>query len=212
MKVIQTDYGNDVEILKFVDHFVGEVIQVSDENVTANEYGKKIVPAGSVLDKDGKVVNGSTAIGVLLHDVDVTYGSKAGTIVVHGFIDGTKLPIRELTSDCVSALKMIKFYDLATSTAPVITLTAGTMDTSTHKVKVAVKVEDDSTITACKYLYDSAAKNKADFASAGTAIRLTNGVAEVEVTADDTADKVLTVYAKDAVGNEAVKTVTITQY
>lgn len=212
MKFIQTDYGNDVEILKFVDHYVGEAIQVSDANVTANEYGKKIVPAGSILDKDGKVVNNNTAVGVLLHDVDVTYGSKAGTIVIHGFIDGTKLPIRELTSDCVSAMKMIKFYDLATSTAPVITLTAGEMDASTHKVKVAVKVEDASTISACKYLYDATAKNASAFASAGTSIALTKGVAEVEVEADDSADKVLTVYAKDAVGNEAVKTVTITQY
>lgn len=112
MKVIRTDYGNDVEILKFVDHFVGEAIQVSDSGVSANEDGKKIVVAGSLLNKDGVVANDGTVVGVLLHDVDVTYGSAAGTIVVHGFIDGTKLPSAEVPQAVVDALPMVKFYDV----------------------------------------------------------------------------------------------------
>ena len=112
MKVIQTDYGNNVEILKFVDHFVGQAIQVSDADVEVNEDGKKIVPAGSLLNAEGKVANDGTVVGVLLHDVDVTYGSKAGTIVIHGFIDGTKLPSSTVPQAVVSALPMVKFYDV----------------------------------------------------------------------------------------------------
>lgn len=211
MKFKQTSYGNNIEILKYgAQDYVARPIMVSATGIVANEDGKKIVKAGSILNNAGVVVNDGSAEGVLLWDVDVTYGDAPGSLVMFGFIDGTKLPNKEITSNAMAAMKLIKFVDIPNGPNPVITLTAGEMGAD-HKVKVAVKVEDASEVTA-KYLYDATAKQASDFASAGTAIALTNGVGEVEVTADDSADKYLTVYAKDSEGNESVQNIKIVQY
>lgn len=211
MKFKQTNYGNNIEILKYgAQDYIARPIMVSATGIIANEDGKKIVPAGSILDKNGAVVNDGSAEGVLLWDVDVTYGDAPGSLVMFGFIDGTKLPNKEISSNAMAAMKLIKFIDIPNGPNPVITLTAGTIDAQ-HKVKVAVKVEDASEVTA-KYLYDAAAKQASDFASDGTEITLNNGVGEVEVTADDSADKYLTVYAKDSEGNESVQNIKIVQY
>lgn len=211
MKFKQTSYGNNIEILKYgAQDYIARPIMVSANGIKANEDGKKIVPAGSILDKNGAVVNDGSAEGVLLWDVDVTYGDAPGSLVMFGFIDGTKLPNKEISSNALASMKLIKFIDIPNGPNPVITLTAGEMGED-HKVKVAVKVEDASEVTA-KYLYDATAKQVSDFASAGTVITLTNGVGEVEVTADDSADKYLTVYAKDSEGNESVQNIKIVQY
>lgn len=212
MKFTNISYGNNVEILKFgAQDYVAHPIMVSATGISAGADGKKIVKAGSILSSAGAIVNDGTAEGVLLTDVDVTYGDAPGALVVFGFIDGTKIPVREIDSAALAAMKLIKFYDLIPETAPVITLTAGEMG-SDHKVKVTVKVTDDSAISSCKYLYDTTAKEKSDFTSAGTTITLVDGEAEVEVTADDSADKYITVYALDSIGNDAVKNVKIEQY
>ena len=211
MKFVKTDYGNNIEILKYgVQDYISRPIMVSATGIVANEDGKKIVKAGSILNNAGVIVNDGSAEGVLLWDVDVTYGDAPGSLVMFGFIDGTKLPNKEISSNAMAAMKLIKFVDIPNGPNPVITLTAGEMDAQ-HKVKVAVKVEDASDVTA-KYLYDAAAKQVSDFASAGTAITLTDGKGEVEVTADDSADKYLTVYAKDSEGNESVQNIKIVQY
>lgn len=110
-KLIQKEYLNSVEVLK-TDHYVANPIMVSDTGINADTNGKKIVKAGSILDKDGSIVNDATAVGVLLADVDVTYGPKEGALVVHGYIDGTKLPVDEIDKDVLLALPMIKFYDI----------------------------------------------------------------------------------------------------
>ena len=111
MKFIRTDYGNKVEILKYgVQDYIARPIMVSATGITANEDGKKIVPGGSLLDGNGAIVNNGTAEGVLLWDVDVTYGDSAGSLVMFGFIDKTKLPVQPST-EAVTALKLIKFCD-----------------------------------------------------------------------------------------------------
>ena len=48
-KFVQTDYLNKTEILKFPDHYVALAVMVSDESVSANADGKKIVPAGTIV-------------------------------------------------------------------------------------------------------------------------------------------------------------------
>lgn len=111
MKFVQTEYGNNLEILKLVDHYVAVPTPVLAAGAV-EENGKKIVKAGSILDVNGAIVNDGTAVGVLLHDVDVTYGNANGTLVIHGFIDGTKLPVAELAEATVKALPMIKFFDV----------------------------------------------------------------------------------------------------
>lgn len=64
--------------------------------------GTKIVPAGAVIP-----ANGSTAVGILYEDVDVTLGAAAGSIVTRGTIYGDRLPAA-LDSDAASALTEIK--------------------------------------------------------------------------------------------------------
>ena len=110
MKFTQTEYANSKEILKN-DHYVAIPTPVLAAG-GVDEDGKKVVKAGAILDKTGKIVNDGTAVGVLLHDVDVTYGNANGTLVIHGNIDGTKLPNKNVAAAAVSAMPQIKFFDI----------------------------------------------------------------------------------------------------
>lgn len=98
-------YSNKKEILKFND-FVSTTVNVTDVGVTAVD-GKKILKAGtiiggktkSVLLNTGEVVEEkNTAVkapdaeGVLLYDVDVTYGPREGSMVIYGYINIDKIP------------------------------------------------------------------------------------------------------------------------
>ena len=91
MKVVQTNYGTSIDILFNLDPYTARPIMVSDEGVTADANGKKIVKAGSILDKDGAIVNDATARYVLLKDIDVTYGPAAGAGVYKGTLDEAKI-------------------------------------------------------------------------------------------------------------------------
>jgi len=119
MKFVQTDYGNTKQILKFPDHYVALPVTVDDAGVVAID-GKKIVPAGTivgggtlsdpeVLVKKATTTEGaSNAEGVLLNDVDVTYGPAPGAMIIHGFIDETKIPATPDDAER-TALKQITF-------------------------------------------------------------------------------------------------------
>lgn len=111
MKVVQTNYGMDVDILFNLDPYTARPIMVSDEEVEAVN-GKKIVKAGTPLDKAGKAANDATARYVLLKDVDVTYGPKAGTGVYRGTLNKDKIKdYAGITLDAaaITALKGIIF-------------------------------------------------------------------------------------------------------
>lgn len=112
MKVVQTNYGMDVDILFNLDPYTARPIMVSDEEVAAVN-GKKIVKAGTPLDKNGKAANDATARYVLLKDVDVTYGPKAGAGVYRGTLNKDKIKDyadgTELTAEAIAALKGIIF-------------------------------------------------------------------------------------------------------
>lgn len=114
MKYTQVDYSNREEILKFPDHYVALAVTVDDTNVAANSEGKKILPAGTPVGgvggatledeslkvekkNDSGAVSGeqgsaADAEGILLNDVDVTHGPAGGAMLVHGFVDPSKLP------------------------------------------------------------------------------------------------------------------------
>lgn len=72
-------------------------IVVSDSGVTANAEGKKIVKAGTPLTGNLEARNTaftagtSNAVGVLLHDVDVTNGAENGTLLIFGFVNLDRL-------------------------------------------------------------------------------------------------------------------------
>ena len=118
MKFKTTNYGNRKEILKFPDHYVNVAITVSDSGVSANGEGRKVVPAGTVL--GGGVLanettpaiktNGLGAEGVLFYDVDVTDGPAPGAMLIHGFLDTSKLPEAPNT-EAIAALKQITFVE-----------------------------------------------------------------------------------------------------
>lgn len=108
MKFVKTEYGNNKSILKYVDHYVNVPIMVSDSGISADAEGKKIVKAGSFLNASGAIVSDATAAGVLFYDVDVTHGDAPGAILIHGFVDVTKLPVQP-TDEVKTALKLVQF-------------------------------------------------------------------------------------------------------
>ncbi len=100
-KIKVTKYTNNKEILKY-DHFVSEQVILTQDNATT-VGDKKIVKAGTILP-----ANNATAKGVVLYDVDVTNGDETGALVIHGFIDKSKIPAQP-ESAAITALPMIKF-------------------------------------------------------------------------------------------------------
>ena len=112
MKVKTTEYGTTKEILKYQAHHVAIAAMIDDTGITANADGKKIVPAGTLVTGLGDDVvvlaNDDTTQGIILSDVDVTHGKAPCAVVVHGFIDLTKIP-EAPEPDAIAALPMIKF-------------------------------------------------------------------------------------------------------
>lgn len=97
MKFTAKTFVNTNEIL-YNDHYVG--IPYDCSAIAANEDG--IIPAGTIVPN-----NDATAIGVLLSDV-VKADNPNGTIVIHGFIKKSALPVAP--ADTV-AIPMVKFMD-----------------------------------------------------------------------------------------------------
>lgn len=135
MKVVQTNYGMDVDILFNLDPYTARPIMVSDEGVTAVD-GKKIVKAGTLLDKNGEAANDATARYVLLKDIDVTYGPKAGAGVYRGTLNKDKIEANlttdsenpfEISEAAMAALKGIIFMsDADIDYVPGLNVEAGT--------------------------------------------------------------------------------------
>lgn len=74
--------------------------KVANTGVTADSDGKKIVKAGTPLYGSLTARNtaftvsgsqGATPVGIILHDVDVTSGTKNAQVVSFGFVDISKL-------------------------------------------------------------------------------------------------------------------------
>lgn len=95
-------YVNVNQILFNTDPQVSVGILVSNTGITAGADGKKIVKAGTPLTgsleargtafaKASTTEGVSNAVGVLLHDVDVTAGAENGTLLIFGFVDLNKV-------------------------------------------------------------------------------------------------------------------------
>lgn len=97
MKYTNKAVTRPAEIL-YNDHYVA--IPYDCTEIAANEDG--IIPAGTMIPK-----NDATAIGVLLSDVKKE-SNPNGTIVIHGFIKKSKLPVAPAGT---VVLPMIKFMD-----------------------------------------------------------------------------------------------------
>ena len=81
--------------------------KANDNSVTTKDgpNGSKYVPMGSVYKKDG-----STAVGIVYEDVDVTLGEAAGSVVISGTVYKDRLPDTELAT-VEEDLKNITFID-----------------------------------------------------------------------------------------------------
>lgn len=80
-------------------------VVVTNTGLTADSEGKKILKAGTPIAGNldarttaftkatttGDSTPASNAVGVLLHDVDVTSGSANGTILIFGFVNTNRL-------------------------------------------------------------------------------------------------------------------------
>lgn len=83
-------------------------IKVDKSKTTLNS--DEILPAGTFVDKDGKVVNDSTAFGVVYSDVEFkdSHGTEIVPVTIFGFIKESELPVAP-TNETKEALKIIKF-------------------------------------------------------------------------------------------------------
>lgn len=117
-------YGNTNQILFAVEHQVSMGVVVS-EALGVAEGTKKVVKAGTPLAGNldarttaftaataGSSTEASDAVGVLLHDVDVTTGDANGTLLLFGFVNTNRIDATtkaKLTDIVKAAMPMIKF-------------------------------------------------------------------------------------------------------
>ena len=117
-------YGNTNQILFAVEHQVSMGVVVSKALGVA-EGTKKVVKAGTPLTGNldarttaftaataGSSAEASNAVGVLLHDVDVTTGDANGTLLLFGFVNTNRIDATtkaKLTDTVKKAMPMIKF-------------------------------------------------------------------------------------------------------
>lgn len=118
-RIKKETYVNVNQILFNTDPQVSVGILVSDTGISAGDDGKKIVKAGTPLSgsleargtaftKAATASGASNAVGVLLHDVDVTAGAENGTLLIFGFVDLNKVDTTTaalVTSEVKAALK-----------------------------------------------------------------------------------------------------------
>ena len=115
-------YGNRNQILFAVEHQVSVGIVVDDAAGVA-VGSKKIVKAGTPLagslDARETAFTAATgagtsnnAVGILLHDVDVTEGDNNGTLLIFGFVNTNRIDETtrgKITADVKAKLPMIQF-------------------------------------------------------------------------------------------------------
>ena len=105
-RIKKQPYVNVNQILFYTDPQVSVGIQVTNTGISADDDGKKILKAGTPLagsleargtafvkatTTTAEGVSTSDAVGVLLHDVDVTAGAENATMLIFGFVDLNKL-------------------------------------------------------------------------------------------------------------------------
>ena len=110
IEYIKNEYGSSTGILAFPDHYVayGQIFAKDHALAVLDATtGRKIVKAGTIFP-----ANDATAIGVVLNDLDVTYGDVNGAVVIHGFIKTAALPAAPNVL-AIPVLKGIFFMPLA---------------------------------------------------------------------------------------------------
>lgn len=109
------------QILFNTQHQLSVGVVCGNTGVTADGEGKKILKAGTPLAGDLTArgtaftkANDGTAVGILLHDVDVTAGDNNGTLLVFGFVNTDRIDETTaalITATVKDALPMIMFLN-----------------------------------------------------------------------------------------------------
>lgn len=128
--IIKTEYPKNPKQILVADELAFTLgVLVGNTGLSAGSDGKKILKAGTpiagdILARNTAFKKATTtpgleegpdttdAVGILLHDVDVTNGDANGTIVIFGFVDMLKLDtdVQSLIDDAVkSTLTKITF-------------------------------------------------------------------------------------------------------
>lgn len=97
-------YDSSKGILLHPDHFVGQAhLADTVEDKAVDRGNTKVIPAGTIYPS-----NDENALGVVLNDKDITYGTGNVTVVVHGFIKSAALP-EQPTEEAKQAMKLVFF-------------------------------------------------------------------------------------------------------
>ncbi|MDR2024380.1 MAG: hypothetical protein LBQ71_14305 [Hungatella sp.] len=119
-------FGNTPEFL-ISEKYQNVSCTVNDTGITADEYGKKFVPAGTLLDKDGNAVKvtrssssgsytyalSATPAGILFDTVEVTHGPQPGALTIDGSVNAERLQgdyIVEAVPQFIVKMPYIKFF------------------------------------------------------------------------------------------------------
>lgn len=120
--IMKETYGNKNQILFAVEHQVSMGIVV-DTTCGVAENGRKIAKAGTPVTGNlderttaftpaATTTGASNAVGILLHDVDVTDDDNNGTVLLFGFVNTNRIDETtkaKITVEVKAALPMIKF-------------------------------------------------------------------------------------------------------
>lgn len=97
-KISHVSGAAPVQILFNVQHQMSVGIMVDSTMASVTKNGRKIVKAGTPLTGDltargtpFKAAGESNAVGVLLHDVDITEGNANGSLLIWGFVNLNRL-------------------------------------------------------------------------------------------------------------------------
>lgn len=97
-KISHVSGAAPVQILFNVQHQMSVGVMVDSTMASVTKNGRKIVKAGTPLTGDlaaretpFKAASEANAVGVLLHDVDITEGNANGSLLIWGFVNLNRL-------------------------------------------------------------------------------------------------------------------------
>ena len=97
-KITHVSGAAPVQILFNVQHQMSVGVMVDSTMASVTKNGRKIVKAGTPLTGDlaarktpFKAASEGNAVGVLLHDVDITEGNANGSLLIWGFVNLNRL-------------------------------------------------------------------------------------------------------------------------
>lgn len=104
MYLFEKSYSTGRQILAS-EHYISFTCTIKKEDVEPNDEGRRIVPAGTVFPK-----NDATAKGLILNDVDVTYGNQPAPLLVEGYVYKGRLP-EDISEEAKAVLPKISYRE-----------------------------------------------------------------------------------------------------